>query len=123
MFKASVKVNIDLDAIMRKKFRPMQYEAQRWLHGRIIKDTDQFVPMDTGALTGSPRRSYNKGYTIVQWVMPYAKRLYYGVTFKFARDRHPKATHHWFQTSKGFFLNDWGQGVAKILCGLWRRGA
>ena len=74
--------------------------AQAMLTGRIIKDTDPFVPMDTGMLAVTPREASDFENGIIVYDRPYARRLYYGETFNFAADRHPKATHHWFEKAK-----------------------
>jgi len=121
LFNGKAEIRINPEALHRKVGASTR-EAQAWLDSRVLKDSDPFVPMDTGMLAQSGRRSvYGSG--IVAWLMPYARRLYYGVRFNFSTDNNPKATHHWFEKAKTKFLSAWGQGVAKIQGGTWRRGA
>lgn len=120
MFKANVKVSLNA-AQMERRFGPRLDEAQAWLDGAVIKDTDEFVPMAQGILAGSALRYSDIGLGVIRYDTPYARKLYYGSNFTFARDKHSKATHHWFEKARSVFLDNWGKGVARILGGFWRR--
>ena len=93
------------------------FTAQQWLDKRVVQDTDKFVPMDIGMLAGSPRRATEFGSGKVVYDTPYARRQYYGVNFNFSRDKHPNATHHWFEKAKSIFLKYWVSGVARVMGG------
>lgn len=121
MFKANVAVNIDPSTIFARAQGDMK-TAQKWLDERIVKDSNPFVPFDTGLLAGSPGRATQFGSGRIVYDEPYARRLYRGEHFTFSRDKHPKATHHWTEKAKSIFLDSWGWGVAKILGGRWRGG-
>lgn len=109
-------------------------KANAWLMEEIIKDTDQFVPMRTGALAINVHR---EGHTIV-YASPYARFLYYGklmidpatgspfarkgarktvtdTPLKFSRAAHKNAQAHWFEASKAVNESHWMEGVKKIL--------
>lgn len=109
-------------------------KANAWLQEEIIKDTDQFVPALTGALSTNVHRDGNA----IVYAMPYARYLYYGklmidpetgssyarkgsrkaLTDKnlvFNKSMHPQATSHWFEVSKAVNEEKWEQGVKKIL--------
>ena len=120
MFSGKAEVRISPDDLHRA-IQAKVAEAQRWLDERVAKDSDPFVPMDTGMLAGSVRESGIPGSGVIVYNTPYAHRLYCGESFNFSRDRHPKATHHWFEKAKSIFLESWGQGVAAIIGGAWRR--
>ena len=118
MFSANVKIDFPADAF-EQRMRQRTYVAQQWLDEEVARESNIFAPMDTGALRMSVFSHSRFGTGILNWVTPYARRLYYGVGFKFATDRNPKATHHWFEAAKAKYLRHWGEGVAKILGGFW----
>jgi hypothetical protein len=129
LFSGKAEIRINPEALHRKVGASTR-EAQAWLDHAIIRETRPFVPKDQSVLMASvdspteygPVKS-RIGSGLLVWATPYARRLYYGITFNFARDKNPKATHHWFEKAKSIHLTAWGQGVAKILNGFWRRGA
>ena len=103
-------------------------KANAWLQEEIIKDTDQFVPALTGALSTNVHRDGNA----IVYAMPYARYLYYGKlmidpetgssyarkgskNLIFNKSMHPQATSHWFEVSKAVNEEKWEQGVKKIL--------
>ena len=102
---------------MTKKFQQRMYAAQVWLDNDIITECSQFTPKDTGALIASVSSHSRIGQGLLKWVTPYARRLYYGLTFRFATDKNPKAGPMWFEKAKSINLDRWIQGVAKILGG------
>lgn len=91
--------------------------AQMWLGKRVIQDSNEFVPMDTGLLASTVIGNSNIGRGLIVYATKYAKRLYYGVSFSFSKDKHPKATHHWFEKAKSIWLQTWIDGVRKIMGG------
>lgn len=122
--KVSVKVDISPREIAdrQRKFLESASGPQAWLDARIIRDTDPFVPMDTGMLASSSIRASEPGTGEVVYDTPYAQKLYSGVTMNFSRDKHPQATHHWHEKAKSIWLDAWGRGVARLMGGIWRRG-
>ena len=95
--------------------------AQFWFDKEVIRQTEPFVPRDKGDLMASAHTATELGSGKIVYAMPYARRLYYGESFNFSRDKHPQATHHWFDKAKSIFLDYWGEGIAKIMGGKWRR--
>lgn len=123
MFKTEIKTKIPaakLAAQMRSQFQEAD-GVQAKFDSIIAKDTNEFVPMDTGMLAESVLRASNFGDGKLVYDEPYASRLYYGESFNFSRDVHPKATHHWFEKAKGIHLDKWGRILARLLGGMWRR--
>ena len=120
MFSGNVQIDMNETAILQR-LKANSHMAQAWLDKRVVQDCEPFVPMDTGMLAASARESSTFGSGMIVYNTPYARRLYYGETFSFSRDRHPKATHHWFEKAKSIFLESWGRGVAQILGGIWGR--
>lgn len=123
MFKAEIKTKISaakLAAQMRKEIQEAD-GVQAKFDSIVAKDTNEFVPMDTGMLAGSVLRASNFGDGELVYDEPYASRLYCGESFNFSRDMHPKATHHWFEKAKSIHLDKWGRMLARLLGGMWRR--
>lgn len=87
-------------------------QKQRALDIQVAKDSDQFVPMREGRLKDSVQTSdYGKGK--VQWTAPHARRMYYGVNYRFSTEKHSRATHHWFEKAKALYKKDWLKLVNK----------
>ena len=89
-------------------------KAQQWLDNEVIKDTDKYVPMKQGILKSSVIRSTVIGSGEVIYSTPYARRLYYGVSFNFDKRKHPQAQAYWFEASKAVNKNKWIRVVKKI---------
>lgn len=78
-------------------------EKQRALDIQVAKDCTPYVPYREGTLSRSVARS-QPGSGKVIWDEPYARRMYYGVNYRFSK---PQATHHWFEKAKGVHKKDW----------------
>jgi hypothetical protein len=85
------------------------------LDTQIMKDTDPYVPMRTGALKESPKFGHQVGEIVYN--TKYARRLYYGETFNFRKTFHPLATHHWLEKAKEVWFKQWVKIVIKLLQG------
>lgn len=114
MFEGSIKIDRGLPNFINTKFPKWIKDGQNALDNRILKDCNPFVPMDTGMLSLSGRvdtEAYASGKGGVSWHTPYAKRMYYGdigkPEFNFSRDKHPKATHRWFEKAKSIYGKQW----------------
>lgn len=62
----------------------------------LLRYLDPYVPFRSGTLARTARPT-TKG---VEYIQPYARRLYYGKTFKFTKDFHPLATYKWLEPVK-----------------------
>ena len=113
MIVATVRVDIDTSRIMGR-FEPRYREAQVWLDHAVLRDTEQYVPYKTGALTASGLAS---GVGEVRYTVPHAQRMYRGTHFNFNQTFHPLASAYWFEKSKGVNLNAWVDGVGEIVTG------
>lgn len=86
--------------------------AQVALDAQILKDTDPYVPFDTGNLRNEGIRASTTPGEIV-WPGPYAARQYYEYPNK-SRDVHPLATSFWFEAAKAVNLGKWLAAVKRI---------
>ena len=83
----------------------------------VKRDTDPFVPMDTGMLARSVQTTSPSGSGEVVYNTPYAHRLYYGLSFAFKKVHHPLATAQWFEEAKAVHGKRWVAEVERILKG------
>ena len=90
-------------------------KAQKWLDNEVLKDSDEYVPMDTGNLRNSGITGTTLGSGEVVYNAPYAKRMYYGTHFNFSKDKHPKACAQWFEKAKAVKKDAWKNGAEKIV--------
>lgn len=92
-------------------------QAQKYLDSQVLKDTDKYVPMRTGILVKSGILGTRIGSGEIEYIAPYAKKLYYGVTIKLSKSRHPLACAKWFEASKAVNKRSWLAEVRKIAGG------
>lgn len=92
-------------------------KAQKFLDSQVLKDTDKYVPMRTGILAKSGILGTRVGSGKIEYIAPYAKKLYYGVNIRLSRSRHPLACGKWFEASKAANKPSWLTEVRKIAGG------
>lgn len=113
-----VTLVINTDACCRR-FAPKFTEAQRFLDSEVLRGCAEFVPMRTGNLMRSGNLGTVIGSGKVIYNAPYAKKCYYGRHLNFTRtpDKHPKAQAFWLEPAKAAHMDEWTEGVAKIVRG------
>ena len=84
---------------------------------QVAKDSNYFIPKDTGALESSVFSASDWKSGEVIWSTPYARRLYWNPQYNFSTDVNPNARGLWFEAAKARFLSDW-ENVAKGVFGL-----
>ena len=89
--------------------------AQKFLDSEVLRDSAPYVPMRTGNLMQSGATGTVIGSGKVVYNAPYAKRMYYGVSFHFSKDKHPQACAQWFEKAKAAKKDAWLKGVNKIM--------
>ena len=107
-----IHVDIDYGKIERSCKEDVQ-RAQKWLDNEIIKDCQPFLPFLTGELQDSTSSSV-LGSGIIEYDVPYARRLYYGVEFNFSKRKHPLAGPYWFEYAKSINKDKWIKGVNEV---------
>ncbi len=98
----------------RKRLPENYKRAQAYLDSAVLKDTDKYVPMRTGILARSGILGTRIGSGIIEYIAPYAKKLYYTMHARFSRSRHPLAQAKWFEASKAVNKKSWLTGVRQI---------
>lgn len=103
----NVNVNLDVDKVSSRLSATMKKQLQPALDTQVLKDSNYFVPMDTGNLKSSGVRATIPGSGVVQWNTPYAKKMYYGVDYNFSLESNPHARAKWFEEAKKQYKSDW----------------
>jgi hypothetical protein len=102
---------IKLNAAAASARGELREKAQEFLDSEILRTTEPFVPLLTGALVKSGTIATAVGSGTVKYSTPYAKRQYY--TNKGAGRRGKL----WFERSKAQNKAAWLAGAEKILKG------
>lgn len=100
-----VTAKADLRGIKKKIMQ--KEKATQLVSQRALRDSNRFVPKDTGALEASSLSASQLSKGLLVWDTPYARRLYWNPQYNFARDRNPNARGLWFEAAKSMYLSDW----------------
>jgi hypothetical protein len=92
---------------VRKRYDKASQHAQFILDQQILKDTNEYVPKDTGNLVNSSIIHSVPGSGLIVWSTKYVRRLYYGTQMRFSKDRNGKAQALWFEASKANNKRRW----------------
>lgn len=109
MFKMNVKV--DLKGV-NKKLRNNK-QAQARLDQIVLKDSNQFAPMQEGTLITSSLTASKIGQGQLIWDTPYARRLYWNPQYNFSKNVNPNARGLWFEAAKSVYLHKWLEEVKR----------
>lgn len=115
-----IKVKVEMQDLTRK-FEDRIDRAQFLLDSQIVQDTSPFVPFRTGQLDSSVMRASKMGDGEIVYDTPYAREIYYGVSYKtgkkfnYNRRFHPLASEQWIEQSKSAYLEKWTDIVREIL--------
>ncbi|MFD1425502.1 minor capsid protein [Kroppenstedtia sanguinis] len=101
-----MSVKIDLQRI-KPKMKKATNAAVGIVTQQVVKDSNLYAPMDTGNLINSSLSSSDFPGGKAVWNTPYARRLYYGTSFKFAKDKNPRAQALWYEKAKAVHLDGW----------------
>jgi len=103
-----IRVNIKLDtpAIEGQVMEATQ-KAQFALDQQVLKDSNFYIPKDTGEVERSGIRFSRPGEGHIEWNTPYARRIYYNPQYNFSTDVNPNARGLWFEEAKARHVMDW----------------
>lgn len=87
--------------------------SQTFLDNEVLKDSNYYIPMDTGNARDSGILHSKIGSGQIQWVAPYIRPIYYNSNMNFSKDRNPNATNLWYEYAKAQKLDDWVEGSQK----------
>lgn len=115
MIKFDVK--LDTSRIIAKTERQLKV-GQFVLDQQVLKDSNFFIPKDTGELERSGVRASRIGEGIIKWDTPYARRLYYNPQYDFSEDANPHAQGLWYEAARATFISDWVRITNQAIKGL-----
>ena len=98
-------------AAMNRRVEEATRLAQMQLDNDVIKDSNFFIPKDTGNLEASSILHSQVGDGLVVWQAPYARKQYYGTTYDFSKDVNPNAQALWFEAAKARNKPNWLEKV------------
>ena len=104
MKNITVNFNIPKISKMVKKHIGM---AQVILDTQVLKDSNYYIPKDTGNLESSGVRATKPGTGEITWDTVYARNLYYNPAFNFSKDSNPNARGKWFENAKARRKKEW----------------
>lgn len=111
MIRTTVKITWD-ENILDKSLAAIE-KAQVVMDEQILKDSNYFIPKDTGQLEDSSLIASRIGQGELIWDTQYARKVYYGVDINFHTDMNPNAQALWFEVAKSRFLSDWVKAAGK----------
>jgi hypothetical protein len=103
-----IRVNTQVDTgMIESKVLEATKKAQFALDQQVLKDSNYFIPKDTGELERSSIRFSKLGEGHIEWNTIYARRLYYNPHYNFSHDINPNAMGLWFEEAKARNVVDW----------------
>lgn len=99
MINAKLSIKLDTDGIGKRHEQALQ-KAQLVLDEQVLKDSNRFIPKDTGNLERSSSLHSRLGEGHIEWNTPYAARLYYNPQYNFSKDENPLAQGLWYEAAK-----------------------
>lgn len=112
MIKFDVKTHLDTQKL-KAKTTSARDAAQMQLDQDVLKDSNFYIPKETGELERSGIRHTRIGSGKVIWKTPYARYQYYGVDFNFSHDVNPFARALWFEAAKKSRKRSWLRDMKK----------
>lgn len=106
-----INVHVNLGDISGKVNKASKF-AQVVLDEQVLKDSNVFIPFDTGNLRNSSIQATKPGTGQIKWDTPYAARLFYHPEYNFSKDMNPRARGRWFDAAKAEYGAQW-PGVAQ----------
>lgn len=100
-----VKVDMDVNKVISEKMKKI-HSAQILLDQTVAKDSNYYVPKDTGTLESSVLTGSKMGSGELIWNTEYAKEQYYDKSNK-SKDLNPNASMKWFERAKAVKLKEW----------------
>lgn len=112
---ASINVKVQLSQALQDKLKELNNPTTMLaIHNTLAKRCDPYVPFLEGPLSQTAVVS-SKG---VRYIQPYARRQYYGDSFKHTLDYHPLASARWDEAMLRDHGEEFNQEVQDILS--WR---
>lgn len=112
----TIKMN-STEAILSERGLDKNGRAQKYIDSEVLRRSSPYLPFDTGMLEKSGISGTIIGSGEVVWTARYARRLYYGTSLNFQKNR-PLSGAKWFERMKTAQRRHILQGVASISGGV-----
>lgn len=100
-------INININTLgISAKVENATAHAVAALTNQVLKDSNYYIPRDTGNLKKSGIISTELHAGIVSWKITYAKAQYYGLPHK-STEYNPNASCKWFEVAKSKNMQNW----------------
>ncbi len=111
-----VKVDVDLNQFaLDAKIRERARLAQRRLAAAVLRDSQRYIPFDTGMLKRSGDIISNN--SIVRWATRYAEAVYRMAPYRIKTRKNPNARSGWFGHAQNVHGEAWRRLVAATMRG------
>lgn len=111
-----IRVNVQVDtAQIESNVMRATEKAQFALDQQVLKDSNYYIPKDTGELERSSIRFSRPGEGHIEWNTPYARRLFYNPQYNFSKQPNPNARGLWLEEAKARHINDWARIVEQTM--------
>jgi len=104
----ATKVSFDKSKV-KKDIEMRMVPVQKRLDAQVMKDSNYFIPKETGTLEKSVFGSV-LGSGILTWAVDYAKKMY-NFGGKLSKETNPNASIKWFEVAKVRFTEKWTRMV------------
>jgi len=105
-----IKLDFDPNSVILKANGTIE-KCQKRLDSQVLKDSNYYIPMDTGTLKKSSILHTVIGSGLLVWQTPYAKKLYYNENIKISEQVNPNASRKWFEVAKSKNKELWSKLV------------
>ncbi|MGH0448495.1 minor capsid protein [Bacillus mycoides] len=111
-----IRVNTQVDTgMIESKVLEATKKAQFALDQQVLKDSNFYIPKDTGELERSSIRFSRPGEGHIEWSTPYARRLYWNPQYNFSKQPNPNSSGLWFEEAKARHVRDWARIVENTI--------
>ncbi|UYG93188.1 minor capsid protein [Cytobacillus firmus] len=112
MIQFNVQTSLNIPGLRRRHDRSLR-ATQLQLDNDVLKDSNYFIPKDTGELERSSIRSSLIGKGRLYWSTKYARKLYYNPDIIFRKEVNPNAQALWFEAAKSRRKEGWIEDVQR----------
>lgn len=81
--------------------------ARQIVKNQVVKDTDPYVPFDTGKTAETGRNSSTSDDEYIRYTTDYSRIIYYDEDRVYSKRKHSLAIAKWFDVSKAVNKSKW----------------
>ena len=116
MFKLKT-FECDIDKVLKKRGLDNGGQVQRFIDTECLRLSAEFCPFDQHTLIESGNINTKIGSGELNYLTPYARRLYYHPEYNYSTEHNPQAGGYWFERMKQNYGEQIRAGARKIAGG------